>query len=235
MAEIRADKRAAASTTAVPDHRATLLFATIVATSLGGLVVAMRFPAEEAGFTYSTVAAAPQALWRFLLAAGVNLVVGVTALAAAGMSLARQRGAVWATVGGAIMWLGAGLYAVGLGNWAGMFVAATHPTALDERSSEALVETLNADALLMWMAPGGGAAAVAIGTVLLAVGLWRARTIPRWVPLVAAVSIVASFLVPTSGLVGLLVEGPSAIASVAIGAYAWQRSRTDGPDTPAVS
>ena len=211
---------------AADDHRVTLLFATILATSLGGLVLALRFPTEAEGFTYAIVAEDPTALWVFLLAAGVNLAVGVTVLAVAGMSLARQRGAVWATVGAASMWLGAGLYAVGIGNWAGMFAAATHPTVLDEPASRALVDAIDADAARMWAAPGGGAALVAIGTVLLAVGLWRAHSVPRWIPIVAAVSIVVSFLGPTSGLVGLFVEGPIAVSSIAIGWYAWRDAGT---------
>jgi hypothetical protein len=203
-------------------HRYTLLFATILATSLGGLVVALRFPTEAEGFTYATVAEDPIAFWSFLLAAGVNLAVGTTALAVAGMSLVRQRGAVWATLGAASMWLGAGLYAVGIGNWAGMFVTATRPVVLDQSTGRDLVDAINTDVLLMWAAPGGGAALVAIGTVLLAVGLWRARSVPRWIPTVAAVGIVASFLIPTSGLVGLFVEGPIAVSSLAIGWYAWR-------------
>jgi hypothetical protein len=212
---------------AADSHRYTLLFATILATSLGGLIVTLRFPTEAEGFTYTLVAEDPNALWAFLLAAGVNLAVGVTVLGVAGMSLARRRGAGWATLGAASMWLGAGLYAVGIGNWAGMFVTATDPTVLDEPTSRALIDTMNADALRMWAAPGGGAALVAIGTALLAIGLWRARSVPRWIPIVAAVSIMVSFLVPTSGLVGLFVEGPIAASSIAIGWYAWRGADHD--------
>ncbi len=129
------------------------------------------------------------------------------------------------------MWLGAGLYAVGIGNWAGTFVTATNP-ALDETMSRALVDAANTDGLHMWAAPGGGAGLVAVGTVLLAVGLWRARSVPRWVPTVAAVSIIASLLMPTAGLLGLIVEGPIAVSSIAIGWYAWRRTtRTISPSS----
>jgi len=69
---------------AARSRRFALLFATIVATSLGGLVVALRFPTEAEGFTYATVVQDPRTFWWFLLAAGVNLAVGVTALAVAG-------------------------------------------------------------------------------------------------------------------------------------------------------
>jgi hypothetical protein len=208
---------------AAHSQRFAILFATIVATSLGGLVVALHFPTEAEGFTYATVAQHPRAFWWFLLAAGINLAVGVTALAVAGTSLARKRGVAWATLGGALMWLGAGLYAVGIGNWAGTFVTATNPV-LDEAMSRALVDAANTDGLHMWAAPGGGAGLVAVGTVLLAVGLWRARSVPRWVPTVAAVSIIASLLMPTAGLLGLIVEGPIAASSIAIGWYAWRRT-----------
>lgn len=54
-----------------------LLFATICATSLGGLVMALRFPTGADGFTYATAAEDADALGVFLLAAGVNLAVGI--------------------------------------------------------------------------------------------------------------------------------------------------------------
>jgi hypothetical protein len=124
------------------------------------------------------------------------------------------------------MWIGAAFYAAGLDNWAGMFTAATDPTTLDVATSTALVAQLNTDTVRMWAASGGGAALVALGTVLLAIGLLRARTVPRWIPIVAGVSILATFLVPIDGVTGLLVEGPVAISGIAVGWYAWQRWRS---------
>jgi hypothetical protein len=84
----------------------------------------------------------------------------------------------------------------------------------------------------MWAAPGGGAALVALGTLLLSVGLWRARTVPRWIPIVAALSIVSSFVAPTAGLTGLLVEGPIAASSIAIGWHAWRSAATHDRHQP---
>lgn len=220
------DLRSTSDRIATPRHRVTLLFATILVTSLGGLIVTLQFPTESEGLTYAIVTQNPRGLWVFLLAAGANLAIGIPALAIAGMMLARRRGTVWATVGGATMWLGAGAYAVGIGNWAGMFASAVHPAVPDESTSRALVDAVNADTLLMWAAPGGGAALVALGTVLLSVGLWRARTVPRWIPIVAAVGIVSSFVAPTAGPMGLLVEGPIAASSIAIGWHAWRHAGT---------
>jgi hypothetical protein len=47
--------------------------------------------------------------------------------------------------------------------------------------------------------------------------------VPRWVPILH-LGIVVTFLVPTSGLLGLAVELPVAVGSIATGYYAWRRA-----------
>jgi len=149
--------------------------------------------------------------------------VGLTALALAGLRLVPSRGAVWGTVGASMMWLGAGLYGVGLGGLATAYHYATSPV-LDRASGVALVEALGTDFARLYGIVLPGALLVALGTVALSVALWRARTVPRWVPIVAGISILATFVVETSGPAGLLAEGPVALSSVAIGWHAWRTS-----------
>lgn len=202
-----------------------LLFVVIAVGSLAGLAVALWWPVgSEEGFTSNLLQLDRGLVWTFLTLAGINLVLGVCALAVAGWLLAPARGNVWATVGVSVMWLGAALYGVGIGNWAGMFHVATDTMVLDVGTAAALLDVIEADALRLWALPGAGAGLVALGTVVLSVGLWRARTLPRWVPAVAAVSILATFVLPTSGPAGLFVEGPVAASSIAIGWYAWRRT-----------
>jgi len=64
---------------------------------------------------------------------------------------------------------------------------------------------------------------VALGTAAQAVGLWRSRALPRWIPL-ASLVIVASFVLPVNGLAGALVQVPIAAAAVGMGWYAWRRT-----------
>jgi hypothetical protein len=79
------------------------------------------------------------------------------------------------------------------------------------------------DQARLFRTAGPGAGLGALETILLSVGLWPAGTTARRVPVVAAGSIALTFVMPTAGLVGLLVEVPVAISATAIGWYAWLR------------
>lgn len=213
----------------VAEGRRALLFAAVLLTSIGGLAVGLAFPEVDAdGFIpYATVAEYRGFLWGFLALAGVNLVVAVWAGALAALLLTPQRGSRWATMGAALMGVGAAAYGVGLGGWSTALFVATDPVVLDTATATALVEGFQGDATRMWLAAGAGAGLVALGTVLVSVGLWRARSVPRWVPVVLGVSSVATFVLPTSGVAGLITEGPVAVSSIAVGWYAWRGRRGD--------
>lgn len=69
--------------------------------------------------------------------------------------------------------------------------------------------------------PGG--LLVMVGTVSVAVGLWRAGTVPRWVPILLA-SLVLTLFLPTRGPVGLVSEAPHSLASIAVAWFLWRRA-----------
>jgi hypothetical protein len=77
----------------------------------------------------------------------------------------------------------------------------------------------------MLAVPIGGAVLIALGSLTIAVALWRARTVPRWVPVVGAISALATLVLPPDGVAGLLGEAASSATTIAIGWYAWQRGR----------
>jgi hypothetical protein len=72
----------------------------------------------------------------------------------------------------------------------------------------------------MMSVPIGGALLIAVGSLVIAVALWRARTVPRWVPIVGAVSAVATVMLPPDGAAGLVAEAASSASTIAIGWYA---------------
>jgi hypothetical protein len=156
-----------------------------------------------------------------LTALSVGLVLNVPAQALAALILTPDRGAMWTTAGASIMWLGTGLYAVGVGGWAAVYFFGTHP-ALDVASGTRLLDQVAEDPRL-FAAALPGAVLVALGTVVQAVGLWRLRAVPRWVPILS-LAIVLSFITPGSGVVGALLGIPVAVAGIAIGYYAWRRT-----------
>lgn len=63
-----------------------------------------------------------------------------------------------------------------------------------------------------------------VGPVLLAVALWLARSVPRWVPLTLAVTSVAAAVAPF-GPIGSVVNGAFTAALVGIAWYLWRGAR----------
>ena len=209
------------------DVQVGLLFVAIIVTSVAVLLVSLLFPAAGEGgwLTYETIQPGRQFIWWFLTLAGVNIVVTVVSVSLASVLLAPTRGWRWVTAGAAIAIVGAAFYAVGVGGWAMLYFFAADSSALDPATATAFIETVNDD-LRVFAAAGGGALAVAIGAMMLATGLWRSGNVPKWLPIMMVIGTVITLVVPIEGVVGALVEAPSAITSVLIGWYAWQRRRS---------
>lgn len=196
----------------------------VAVTAVVGLAIGLFFPAtDESGrWTYAVVEPIRGFFRLWLVMAGVNLVVGLTTTALAGWLLVLSRGWIAATVGACLMWFGCALYAVGLGGVAAAYYFATEPAVLDAAASTRLLDHLHESTIALWGPAIAGALLVAAGQISLAVGLWRARTVPRWIPILAA-TIPLTFVFDTSGVRGLLVELPQALAGVGIAWYLWQR------------
>lgn len=64
--------------------------------------------------------------------------------------------------------------------------------------------------------------ASSIANLVLTVGVWRARTVPRSFLLLGAIASSGAFVVPPSRAAGLVVEGLSSLTTIAIGWYAWR-------------
>jgi hypothetical protein len=211
-------------------ERLALLFAVILATSLSAFALAFVSFVKPIGDgdsmpDYAAIAPHRAYVWTFFAVAGVQLIVGACAAALAAWLLVPDRGARWATVGGGLVWLGAALYGVGIGGWAAVYYFATDHATLGSATAARLVDHVNDDSAHMLSVPIGGAVLIAVGSLLLAVALWRARTVPRWVPIVGALSAVATVLLPPDGPAGLVAEAASSASTIAIGWYAWQRGR----------
>ena len=203
--------------------RLALLFAAILATSVSALALSVVSFAKPIGEgdglpDYAGIAANRGYVWAFFAAAGVQLVIGACAAAIAAMLLAPNR---WGTVGGSIVWLGAALYGVGIGGWAAAYYFGTDP-ALAPRTAAALIDRINDDTAHVLAVPVAGALLIGLGTLLLALALWRARSVPRWVPIVGALAAVATIVIPPDNPAGIVSETASSVTTIAIGWYAWR-------------
>lgn len=204
--------------------RVTLLAVALGATAVAGVVGGLLWP-EPSGsgqtYSYADIASQRGLWWGLLMALAALQVCNVPLQALATMLLARRRGSAWATVGGAIMWVGCGLQAAGVAGWATAYFFPTDPS-VDGAAGRAVVAAANADTghLFALMIPG--AVLVLVGTVLQCVGLFRARTVPVWVP-VALLAIVLSFVLDNSGALGLVSSVPMAAGAIGL-AYHARRS-----------
>jgi hypothetical protein len=206
------------------DVQVGLVFAGIVFGAISVLAISLLFPAagDNNFFTYDSVSADRDFHWSFLTFVAANIVVSAISVGLASVMLVPARGWPWATAGFTLGVIGAALYAIGVGGWAMTYFFATDPTALDASTATALVDSVNDDSVRLFTAAFSGAISIAIATLLMAIGLWRSRNLPKWVIGLSVVGAVLPLVVPVEGIVGALVESPAAIAAVLIGWQAWR-------------
>ena len=217
------------STTARIKLLAIGLGTTAVAAAVGGVF----WPQPDGGgetYTYADIAPVRQLWWALLGALAVVGVINVPLQAVATMILVRAQGSAWATVGGALMWVGIGLQATGVAGWASAYFYPTDPS-LDRSVGGAVIEAANNDQshLFAFLIPG--ALLVVIGTVMQCVGLLRAHVVPIWVP-VALLFTVLTLIVPGDGVLGLITSIPMAAGAIGLGFYAWRRRVVAEPEAP---
>jgi hypothetical protein len=220
----------AARTAPAPQtSRLGLLFAVLLVTGASSLALTVVSFAKPIGAgdtlpDYASIASMRGYVWAFFFIAAVQLIVGMSAAALAVWILVPARGARWATVGGSLVWLGAAIYGVGVGGWAALYYFGSDPSVPGPTTAARLIDHVNDDTVRMLAVPIGGALLVTLGSLLLAVALWRARSVPRWVPIASAVTGVATIVIPTGSIGGVVSEAASSVTAVAIGWYVWRRA-----------
>ena len=198
--------------------RLRLLALTLGITAVAAAVGGVLWPEASGGgetYSYADIAADRDLWWLLLGGLAVNGILTVTAQALAAMVLVLERGSAWATAGGASMWLGISLQAVGVAGWASAYFYATDPS-VDRPYGSAVVEAANADQAHLFGFLVPGALLVVVGTVVQSVGLLRSRVVARWVP-VALLFSVLTLVVPGDGALGLVTSVPMAAGAIGLG------------------
>ena len=108
-----------------------------------------------------------------------------------------------------------------MAGWAATYYFATDP-ALNSTAATALLAHIKDDPRMMVLGVVG-VLAVTVGTVLQAVGLLRARSLPIWVPIVSLTEVLP-LLLPSQGPAALIASVPIVVACVGIGYFAWRRA-----------
>jgi hypothetical protein len=214
---------------------AAILVGAMVVTTVFGQLVSLFFPEGDDGhYTYHSIEPDRTFFRTWLILAAVNLVVGVTAFALVGWLLVPARGWIIATAGACLMWVGCALYAVGVGGIATLYYFGADPAALDPAAGARLLDHLDDSFLAVWGPAIGGAVPTALGQIALAVGLWRAATVPRWIPILAF-TIALTFVLPDAGVAGFFVELPSSLSGLGLAWYFWKRHGGSAPPSAALA
>ncbi|HET7689972.1 MAG TPA: DUF4386 family protein [Nocardioidaceae bacterium] len=199
---------------------AIVLGFTAIAAAVGGVF----WPEASGGgetYSYADIAADRDLWWGLLGVLATLGVINVPLQAIATLTLVRERGSVWATVGACLMWLGIAMQGVGVAGWASAYYYATDPS-VDEAVGTAVIEAANKDQGHLFAFLIAGALLVVLGTVLQCVGLFRGHVVPRWVP-VALLFTLLTFFVPGDGALGLVTSIPMAAGSIGLGYFAYRR------------
>jgi hypothetical protein len=172
-----------------------------------------------------TLIAASPSMWQ---AAMILNMLGVilSIPAVLGLShLLHDRGTVWGHVGGGLYLIGVlGLAAHNAGYY-GTLAAASAP-GVDQDQAVRFVqagETIPGNGVWGLMLLAG----LLLGTILLGVGLFRARVVPRWTAVLMLLSVVVSFFAGDGLLIPLISSTLGFIGLGAIGVMVLQQSDTD--------
>lgn len=220
-----ADPTADPLSTPVDSLRARLAVVAVVL-ALGAVVTAglglwHPVPDDNDQFGYSLVEPMRTEWWAWHLLGGIGVAVSTIAAGLGVCQLATRRGAALATTGAVITSLGGLAFAVGIAGEGILFAYATDTDALSEETGRQLVTYVNDNPELFVVAVGPGGILMTLGAVLLAVALWRARSVPIWIPIAFGITNLAGFLAPFGPVATVVNLGFSAVL-LTIAWYVWQ-------------
>ena len=197
-----------------PHHFRRLAGASLVLAPLLLLASSAVSPAlkSDEGAQLTVIARHPDRFYLFSILGLVSAIVLVPALLGL-MHLLRERAPGWGYIGGGLMMLG---NLLSIGDWMGNFVQwqMAAPSA-DHAQMTALLTRLNdtpGSALPLQLS----GFAFLLGTTVLAIGLYRARTVPTWIAPALVVGIFANLAGFLASSVALLIAS-SAVLLAALG------------------
>ena len=200
-----------------------LLAIVLAVTALLSVPAGLFWPEPAGGgqtYAFTDILGQRNLWWGLLTSLSIIAMISVSLQALATMLLVRRRGSTWATIGGALMCLGITVQGVAVAGWAAAYFFPTDPSL--HGRGRAVFEVVNNDITHVFVLMIPGALLALLGQVLQAVGLFRAKVVPLWVPWLS-LAIVPTFMIPGNGLTGLVTEVPMAAAAAALGYYTWRR------------
>ncbi|WTW98413.1 hypothetical protein OG216_36015 [Streptomycetaceae bacterium NBC_01309] len=196
--------------------RARVVAGVLAVAAVAAAVNLLARPLAAADFdSYAAVRSSRDAVWLFALVGGVSSGVAFVCLGLAVCALVASRGAAWATLGTVLLGVGgvcfaAGFFAVGASGW---YLTADGAETLFTYGQDHAVRAFGVQAT--------GFVAVFLGLVMSAVGLWRARSVPRWLA-VALPGVFVGMVLSGSGVVYDVVHAGFMSTLVMLSWYVWR-------------
>ncbi|WP_329122657.1 DUF4386 family protein [Streptomyces sp. NBC_01465] len=175
------------------------------------------------GFSYGDAAGHRDRFWAMFAYGGPLYALFCVGLAFAVLVLVRQRGAALARIGSVLLIVSGALVSSGFGGVGVLYGYATNSAALPTASGHSFVAYINDHTDLYTNVLAPSALAQIVGSVLVCIALFRARSVPRWLSALFIVGMLLSFAI-SSGAAGFVAALPSAVATVAIAWYARERT-----------
>lgn len=208
--------------------RVVIVVIALVLGTIGSAGLGLWHPAPDTAddlWSYGLVAGIRDLWWAWHVFGGLATAIVAVALGVAVCLLAPVRGSVWANLGAVLTALGGLCFFGGVAGEGILGAYVTDPDALPVEAGTAFWTHFSDN-----FAPIGailipGFLLLTIGPLLLAVALWRAKSVPRWLPIAMALSNVATFFIPF----GVLADVLNVIFFGAVVATAWYLWRTTTP------
>jgi len=197
-----------------PHHFRRLAGASLVLAPLLLLASSAVSPAlkSDEGAQLAAIARHPDRFYLFSILGLVSAIVLVPALLGL-MHMLRERAPGWGYIGGGLMMLG---NLLSIGDWMGNFVQwqMAAPSADREQMTALLIRLDDTPGSALPLQLSGFA--FMLGTAVLAIGLYRARTVPAWIAPALVIGIVANLAGFLASSVPLLIAS-SAVLLAALG------------------
>jgi hypothetical protein len=206
----------------VVPSRSRLIAAILSVAALIVAVVVLWQPwGERDGLAYADLAPHRDGAWLGSLADGLAFAAAGVALGLAVCLLAPVRGRVLATVGAVGTALGGALFSAGMVGFGALAWYATNPAALSPEAGTALLAQVKDNPGHLLVVQMAGFLLFTLGALVLSGALWRARSVPRWLPVAYLVLTIATFA--TDGVVLNVVEAVQALAWMVVAFFAVRR------------
>jgi hypothetical protein len=173
---------------------------------------------ERNHLSYADIAPHRDAAWLGTMIDGLAIAAIGVALGIVVCGLAPRRGATWATVGAVLTGFGGVAFCAGMVSFGSLAWYATDPAAVPPDAGTALMTYVVDHPGHLLGAQMAGFLLYTVGALVLMVALWRARAVPRWLPV--------AYLVLTLGVFALdgvalnVVQAVQTLLLVPVAAYA---------------